>query len=113
MGDLDDYLSIKLYEKEGDIHSALNIQDIKMLLAPQITAKIFPDGIMAPDKCINYQEFDDTTSHTLYFWDNKHQDLEIDLLPYYCIKTFIFVYSKWPEILPFHEIHALVSPNTY
>ena len=71
MGDLDDYLSVKLYEEEGGTHSAINLPVVESLLAPQITADVFPDGIMAPDQCNDYREFDDTTSHTLYFWDNK------------------------------------------
>ena len=113
MGDIDDYLSIKLYEEEDRIHSAMNKPLIESLLAPQITAEDFPDGIMAPDKFIDFQEYDDTTSHTLYFWDNKHLDFKINLLPCYRIQNFIFVFCKWPEICSFHEIHALISPIAY
>ena len=98
MGDLDDYLVVKLYEEEGATHSVMNLPAVEKLLAPQIKANIFPDGIMAPDKCVDFREFDDTTSHTLYFWDNKHQDFEINLMPGYFIKVSflnLFNFCQW------------------
>ena len=84
MGDLDDYLVVNLYEEDGGTHSAINTPVVETLLAPQITADVFPDGIMAPDQCIDFQLFDDSTSHTLYFWDNKVGFLVIKIMLDFC-----------------------------
>ena len=80
------------------------------MLTPQIVASLLPDNLILPDSTRNFAEYDEDISHTYYYWDNTHKDLGIDLQPIFVIRRAIFVFSRYNEIVSFHQLHLVVAP---
>ena len=110
-GHHDDFINIVFYEPYGDQNvnsSSFHEPLLKYLCKPLFAADVFPFSKTDPDTLYKLNEFGpDESSCTIFVWDQKASELEIDLSPVYQIEKLIFVFSTYTEVVSFHEAHLL------
>ena len=110
-GSHDDFIDIVIHEIYGDQNvNSSNFHEplLKYLCKPQFAADVFPFSKTEPDTVYKLNEYEpDNSSCSIFVWDQKASELEIDLKPVYQIEKLIFVFSTYTEIVSFHEAHLL------
>lgn len=113
LGDHDDFIDCSFYEhfaNENVYSSNFNEPLLKYVLTPQLQAHVFPFSKSDPDVIHDLNEHGpDELSSSIWIWDQKADDLEIDLRPIYTLSKAIFVFSRWTETVSIHEAHFLVE----
>lgn len=82
----------------------------KDMLKFQLDPYYFPDSLKPPDNTLDFHEYDDNLSHTLYIWENQNNDLGLNLAPSFDIVKVCFVFHRWTQVYSIHEIHIQVKP---
>ena len=107
-------MSITIYEsynQENLQASTFNQPYIRSILSSQLTADVFPFSFVEHDTYHETKDFghDQGVSHSIFCWDFKAPELDINLFPLFKIDKAVFVLVRYTELISFHELHLRCS----
>ena len=110
-GQHNDVITISIYERFANENVNCTRYDealLKVILEPQIRADRLPSSYLIDPDYYRDLYHQGNVTHSLYIWDAKIEDLEINLNPVYSLQKAIFVLARTTETEKVHELHCLV-----